>query len=150
VVEGVRVRVVLHVEALHVGLEEEAPDLGLVLDQVALRRVVATLTMLRCKAEVDEGDRAQKLVLGDDLAPQRTRVIHAGPTGLDGLHHVEHARKVVLGRTLDVVVDVVLLEPPLRQHPEALLVDLRVIQRVCLLRMVRVKEVGLNQTQLSA
>ena len=107
-VEGVRVRVVLYVKALHVCLEEEAPDLVLVLDQVALRRVVATLTLLRCKAEVDEGDRVQTEVLGDDLAPQRTRVIHAGPMGLDGLHHVEHVRKVVLWRTLDVVVDAVL------------------------------------------
>ena len=86
-------------------------------------------------------------MLGDDAAPQRARVVHRPAASLDGLHHAQHVRQVVLRRTLDVVVEVAFLKRSLRQYLPAFHVDPRVVVRLRRLLLAGMQEVGLDLPQ---
>ncbi len=66
VVERVRVRVVAHMEALLLCLEEHAPDHRLVHDQVPQVLFLRTMPLLRREAELDERGGVETEVLGDE------------------------------------------------------------------------------------
>ena len=87
---------------------------------------------------------------GDDAAPQRARVAHRPAASLDGLHHVQHVRQVVLRRTLDVVLEVVFLRRSLGQYLPVFHVDPRVVVRHRCLLLAGMQEVGLDLPQPGA
>ncbi len=70
-------RLVGHVKALLLGLEEEAPDLRSAPDDVALGQVLALRAVFRREAKFDEGRGVEPEVLADDRAAQRACVINA-------------------------------------------------------------------------